>query len=298
VDFHHLRRSWEEFAATDPLFAIVTAPGKDGNRWDPDEFFAHGRREVQEVLADLAAHGLDPPRARALDFGCGVGRLTRFFADHFETVVGVDVSGRMVELARGYAPPIGGPIYVHNPRQDLALFGDGSFDFVFSTLALQHMRPDYALAYVAEFIRLLSPPGVAMFSLPNLKPEDEPLSAPAPPDVPEPAAGWRARSLDLLPRVRGGAARRMTLAREHASAALRRMERGLSGPVPHRLNGVAPEAPDARDGFVATMEMHAVPVDEVVATICGAGGTVVAADDIPFPAGYEARMYYAMRLGA
>jgi SAM-dependent methyltransferase len=298
VDFHHLRRSWEEFAATDPLFAIVTAPDKHGNRWDPAEFFELGRRDVEQALAGLAGHGLDPPRGRALDFGCGVGRLTRYFADHFDTVVGVDVSGRMIELAREYAPPPGGPVYVQNTRQDLALFADGSFDLVFSTLVLQHMRPDYAMGYVAEFIRLLSPGGVAMFSLPNHEPDAAPVPSPA---LPETAAmrarQWRARSRDLLPRVRTGAAKGVTLAREHAGAAIRRVERTLYGPVPQPLDGVAPWEPDGQDGFVATMEMYAVPVEEVVMTISAAGGAVVAADDIPFPAGYQAKMYYATRLG-
>jgi SAM-dependent methyltransferase len=297
VDFQHLRRSWEEMATVDPLYAIVTAPGKQGNRWDPEEFFSHGRREVGEVLASLAAQGLDPPRGRALDFGCGVGRLTRFFADHFETVVGVDVSGRMIELARGYAPPTGGPVYVHNPRQDLALFADGSFDFVFSTLVLQHMHPDFAMAYVGEFIRLLSPAGVAMFTLPTRMPDDEPASAPAPPEAAVVAAGWRERSRDLLPRLRRVAARGVTVARRLVGEAVRRVERRLYGRVPQPLDGVAPWEPDGQDGFVATMEMHVVPVDVVVATICAAGGAVAVVDDIPFVPGWEAKVYYATRLG-
>jgi hypothetical protein len=202
----------------------------------------------------------------------------------------------MVELARGYAAPTGGPIYVHNPRQDLRLFADGSFDFVFSTLVLQHMRPDYALGYIAEFIRILSPEGVAMFSLTNRTPEDGPSSAPALPEPPKAAAEWRARLHHLLPRLRAGAARAVTLIRERTGAAVRRMERRLYGPVPQPLDGVAPWEPDGQDGFVATMEMYAVPVDEVVTTICRAGGAVVAADDIAFPAGYEAKMYYATRV--
>jgi SAM-dependent methyltransferase len=287
VDFQHLRRSWEVFATDDPLFAIVTAPGKNGNRWDPDEFFELGRREVQDVFAALGRHGLDPPRSRALDFGCGVGRLTRFFADHFETAIGVDVSSRMVELARGYAPGPGGPVYAHNPRPDLALFADGTFDLVFSTLVLQHMRPDYAMGYVAEFVRLLSPEGVAMFSLPNRGPDPEPSAVPAPVD-PRPAA--------LVSRLRHSAARGVTSARELVGAAVRRVEGALHG-VPE---GPAPPVlPEAAEHYrsTATMEMFAVPVDRVVATICGAGGAVAAVDDLPFVPGYEAKVYYATRLG-
>jgi hypothetical protein len=45
------------------------------------------------------------------------------------------------------------------------------------------------------------------------------------------------------------------------------------------------------------MEMHVVPVDVVVATICAAGGAVAVVDDIPFVPGWEAKVYYATRLG-
>ena len=292
MDFQHLRRSWEVFAATDPLHAIVTAPGKYGNRWDRDEFFGLGRREVDEVFADLARHGLDPPRGRALDFGCGVGRLTRFFADRFETAVGVDISSRMVELAREFAPTAGGPIYVHNPREDLALFADGSFDFVFSTLVLQHMRPDYAMNYVREFLRLIDPDGVVMFALTNHTPEEEPSPAP---DAAGTGAtpGWRTRSRGLLSLARNGAARGTTQARMHVGAAVRGFERKIYG-TGHRPADLE-WRPVEQDDFVATMEMYAVPVEEVVRTISAAGGVVTAVDDLPFVPDYEAKMYYARR---
>ncbi len=39
---------------------------------------------------------------KALDFGCGVGRLTQALADYFNEVAGVDVSPTMVNKALEY----------------------------------------------------------------------------------------------------------------------------------------------------------------------------------------------------
>ena len=48
-------------------------------------------------LEDL---GVTVSRGRALDFGCGAGRLTRALAARFESVVGVDVADAMLDKAR------------------------------------------------------------------------------------------------------------------------------------------------------------------------------------------------------
>ena len=41
-----LRRHWNEFGRSDPLWAILTAPDKKGNRWSVDEFLQTGRDEI------------------------------------------------------------------------------------------------------------------------------------------------------------------------------------------------------------------------------------------------------------
>ncbi|MFQ5410734.1 MAG: class I SAM-dependent methyltransferase [Phycisphaerae bacterium] len=44
---------------------------------------------------------------------------------------------------------------------------DGAYDFVFSHIALQHMEPNYAAAYIREFARLLAPGGLTLFQIPD-----------------------------------------------------------------------------------------------------------------------------------
>ena len=57
------------------------------------EFFASGQREIEGILAGLDGQGIrSEARHRALDFGCGLGRLTRALADSFDEVVGIERS--------------------------------------------------------------------------------------------------------------------------------------------------------------------------------------------------------------
>ena len=66
-----LREQWEAFGRTDPLWANLTAHGRDHGGWELDEFLATGRDEVRGYLGLLEELGVDVARGRALDFGCG-----------------------------------------------------------------------------------------------------------------------------------------------------------------------------------------------------------------------------------
>src|SRR4051812_26868022 len=105
MDPNKLHRKWTELGADDPLWIILTRPDKQGGRWELGEFFQTGRDEIQQVLTELATHGTQVKKGRALDFGCGVGRLSEALAEHFAAVDGVDVSGTMIEKARQLHPP-------------------------------------------------------------------------------------------------------------------------------------------------------------------------------------------------
>ena len=56
---------------------------------------------------------------------------------------------------------------MHNTRADLGLLADGSMSFVYSARVLQDTPPTLALGYVAEVVRVLSPPGRAAFQMPT-----------------------------------------------------------------------------------------------------------------------------------
>jgi SAM-dependent methyltransferase len=178
-DLRRLRANWEAFGKQDPLWAILTLPGKRLGRWDVREFFETGVVEVDELMRRLETIGHPGRRERALDFGCGVGRVTQALAGHFAEVVGVDIARSMLARARRLNGLGSRCRYMHNDQQDLRAFPDGHFDLVYTAYVLQHMPPEYARGYVSEFIRVLRSDGVAVFQMPATRRSSPELPASA-----------------------------------------------------------------------------------------------------------------------
>ncbi len=100
MDIDHLQRHWNKLGEQDPLWAILTRPDKKGGRWTIEEFFQLGVAEISAVMEYLRGLGITARPAKALDFGCGVGRLTQALAAYYDEVVGVDIAPSMIEQAR------------------------------------------------------------------------------------------------------------------------------------------------------------------------------------------------------
>jgi len=156
------RQSWEAFGKHDPLWAIVSVPDKRGGRWNPTEFFANGEIELRHVLKELNNASIALPSGRALDFGCGVGRLTQALADRFEEVDGVDISPAMIAQAAQYNRH-GARVRYHESASPVLPFADATFDFVFTKIVLQHVAVDLQRAYVREFLRVAKDGGLVVF---------------------------------------------------------------------------------------------------------------------------------------
>jgi SAM-dependent methyltransferase len=168
-----VRRHWDALARDDPFWAVLTESRKQGNRWAIDEFYATGISEVEKDIARVRLWAPDLGMRSTLDFGCGAGRLTQALARHFEKVTGVDISERMVALAKEHCsePRVE---FVHNVRPDLRIFPDSTYDFVYSRITLQHISPRYTRAYLGEFVRVLAPGGVMSVQIPDRVPAGDP----------------------------------------------------------------------------------------------------------------------------
>lgn len=169
MDLDHTKQTYEKLGRDDPFYAVLTVPQFRHNKWDPKEFFANGEQEISGVMKYLDSLKLNVTRNDALDFGCGVGRLTQALGDHFQHVVGVDIAESMVEKAREHNRHGDRVEYRANWVDNLSIFPDKSFDFIYSSITLQHVPPPANHRYVAEFMRLLRPNGVALFQAPNGK---------------------------------------------------------------------------------------------------------------------------------
>ncbi|HET9271389.1 MAG TPA: class I SAM-dependent methyltransferase [Vicinamibacterales bacterium] len=162
-----LRRHWNEYGRSDPLWAILTAPDKKGNRWSIEEFLQTGRDEIAQLMAYLDERRITVARGRALDFGCGAGRVTHALATHFDHAIGLDIAPSMVAKARELHGSLPNVEFRVNTSDRLESIESESIDLVYTRLVLQHMPPRYIRTYLAEFVRVLRPGGVAVFQLPG-----------------------------------------------------------------------------------------------------------------------------------
>jgi SAM-dependent methyltransferase len=119
---------------------------------DADWFLRSGRAGYDAIAAHVP---LDETRD-VLDFGCGCGRVTRYFHQHGGAVAGSDVSADAIGWCRdnlrfarfetnGLAPPLA--------------FSDASFDLVYALSVFTHLTADLQLAWRDELSRVLRPGG-------------------------------------------------------------------------------------------------------------------------------------------
>jgi SAM-dependent methyltransferase len=160
-------RDWDELAELDPFWAVLSEPEFTGGG-SLDDFFSSGAGEVSGAL-DVARELGRPRRfGSALDFGCGVGRLTRALASRFDRCVGIDVSSKMLDVARRLNADVTNLEFVLNSRADLGMFESGSFDLVYSSIVLQHLRSETEIeGFVAELVRVTATDGITVFQVPN-----------------------------------------------------------------------------------------------------------------------------------
>lgn len=156
------QRDWEEMARVDPLWAILSRPEKRFRNWDLEEFLTTGEEEIRDLMESTRQTGLPRQHRRAIDFGCGVGRLTRALRNYFPECHGVDISASMLGMARELTPEC-----TFRQAGDLKSFPDGYADFVYSSIVLQH-QPDrkHALDLIADMVRVLVPGGLLVFQMP------------------------------------------------------------------------------------------------------------------------------------
>jgi SAM-dependent methyltransferase len=158
-------RTWEAYGAEDPYFGVLTDPRYHAAAMTDErraEFFATGERHVEQVLATIRRH-LEPAfaPARALDFGCGVGRLALPLARASGHVTGIDISPSMLREAAENACRYGVDNVTWVPSDATLSRLTGGFDLVHSYLVLQHLRPGHNVDMIRRLLGQVAPDGVA-----------------------------------------------------------------------------------------------------------------------------------------
>jgi SAM-dependent methyltransferase len=149
---------WDVIARRHPFFGVLAAERFRDDTMTADDvevFFEWGRADVEKAVAPyrrLTDTQFAPKRA--LDFGCGVGRMTFAMAAYADEVVGVDVAPRMLEVAREQAVARN----VGNVEFRSTLPAE-PVDWVNSLIVLQHIPPRRGHVMLEELAGLLNPGG-------------------------------------------------------------------------------------------------------------------------------------------
>jgi len=162
-----MREDWNARAREDASYYVAF-----GRRdQDQEEFFATGEEVVKGLNWELRRM---PPNAnrrawRALEIGCGPGRIIRPMSQVFGEIHGVDVSDEMIARARVNLKGIP-HAHVHAASgSDLAPFADESFDMVYSYAVFQHIpSSEVVFNYIREARRVLKAGGLMRVQLNGL----------------------------------------------------------------------------------------------------------------------------------
>lgn len=170
---NRMRDDWNRRAKEDAHYYV--AFGRHGQ--DEEEFQATAYEVVYGLEYEIKRFGKDgDPRARrALEIGCGPGRILGPLSKHFGEIHGVDVSDEMVSMARHR---LKGIVHAHvhaGTGADLRQFASESFDFVYSYAVFQHIPDkDVVLSYLQEARRVLKTGGFFWFQVNGLADIDAP----------------------------------------------------------------------------------------------------------------------------
>jgi ubiquinone/menaquinone biosynthesis C-methylase UbiE len=156
-----MRDDWNERARQD-AFLYIASWRKD---WDEASFFASGEEDYLKLVAPvLLRMQFDPSDKSIAELGCGAGRMTRSFAQHFHSVSAVDISEEMQSRAKVFLNEFKNIRWVLTDGKSLANLESGSVDFVFSYLVLQHFPSrELVSSTIHEMFRILRPGGAFLF---------------------------------------------------------------------------------------------------------------------------------------
>lgn len=119
-------------------------------------------------LPDIILNHTQGQGRRAIDFGCGAGRSTRFLQKIGFDVVGVDISADMIKIARDMDPQ--GDYHLMQDG-DLGDFNDNSQDLVLAVFTFDNIPTEVRkIKILKEIRRVLTPEGklVILVSAPEI----------------------------------------------------------------------------------------------------------------------------------
>jgi SAM-dependent methyltransferase len=122
---------------------------------DAEWFLRSGRAAYDAIAGHVPLDSLES----VLDFGCGCGRVTRYWSDFDGSVSGSDVNAKAIDWCRDN---LGFASFERNTLAPPLDFGPESFDFVYALSVFTHLTAELQLAWRDEMLRVLQPGGLLL----------------------------------------------------------------------------------------------------------------------------------------
>ncbi len=146
---------WDHYGKHDPYYGVLSIPefrARNITGESLERFFASGVGNVEDAIHRAEAAFGPLNFGTALDYGCGVGRLTRPLAGRFAHVIAVDISRDMLEHVR----QIGSNVSC----EDAEAMTETPVNFILSMMVFQHIPPTVGVPILSRLAARLEGTGI------------------------------------------------------------------------------------------------------------------------------------------
>lgn len=162
-----MRRDWDARAEVDSRYFIRSAHSQT-----EDEFWQSGFNNRDKIIGihtpryNQILQNKNPKELKVLEIGCGIGRILIPMSKIFGEVVGVDVSEKIIEMAKKYIKNNSNCRVFQNNGSDLSDLTNDYFDFCYSFIVFQHIpEKNIVINYISEVSRVIKPGGLFRFQV-------------------------------------------------------------------------------------------------------------------------------------
>jgi 2-polyprenyl-3-methyl-5-hydroxy-6-metoxy-1,4-benzoquinol methylase len=163
-----IKKSWEHLGITRAHHSVLTSKDflPDSLEKNIDAFWKSGDKEVKEIEAILKRHGMKLNEVNvAVEYGCGVGRVTTQLAKQVKAMYAYDISRPHLDYAKEHAEEEGVDIKFHLVSDPLGKLHP--CDLFYSRIVFQHNPPPIILQLIKNAMEALNPRGIAIFQVPS-----------------------------------------------------------------------------------------------------------------------------------
>lgn len=169
--FNHIQEAWQHLGDTEPYYSVLSSDEYMTRNIEvsKEDFYNSGESEVEKLIATLKRNHIDISSIKScLEYGCGVGRVTKWLNKKIDRIVAIDISSSHLKLAKEVLGNEESINFRH--MQDLSQLDKlENVDLVYSFIVLQHNPPPVIERIIEFLLKSLNTGGIAYFQVPTYR---------------------------------------------------------------------------------------------------------------------------------